>query len=96
LEEGVARTDLVEAALRGEDGDVPVVPRARAAAHHAGRRKMSPELGGVSEQGEDVWALERLQTPQLLLIPQEEESPAHLASTRTLTLRRPWPRPAQK
>lgn len=46
-----SRTDLVEAALGGEDGDVAVVARARAAAHLAGRRKISPELGVVSGEG---------------------------------------------
>ena len=44
---GEALTDLVQASLRGEDGDVAVIPRARAAAHVAGCRKISPELGVV-------------------------------------------------
>lgn len=45
------RTDLVKAALGGEDGDVAVVARARAAAHLGGRRKISPELGVLRREG---------------------------------------------
>jgi hypothetical protein len=40
-------TDLVQASLRGEDGDVAVIARACATAHLAGRRKITSELGAV-------------------------------------------------
>jgi len=77
---GEALTHLVQASLGGEDGDVAVVARARSAAHLAGRRKISPELGVVREQGLCVLCASGtsgtgIYTPPRLplLIPQEEE-----------------------
>jgi hypothetical protein len=91
---GEALTDLVQASLGGEDGDVAVVARARSAAHLAGRRKISPELGVVREQGLCVLCASatsgtRIYTPPRppLLIPQEEEKIARSGPTPTLSLR---------
>lgn len=91
---GEALTDLVQASLGGEDGDVAVVARARSAAHLAGRRKISPELGVVREQGLCVLCASRtsgtrIYTPPRLplLIPQEEEKIARSGPTPTTSLR---------
>lgn len=84
-----ARTDLVEAAFRGEDGNVAVVPRGRAAAHVAGRRKISKE--------EEVWCRRPLEGA--FVCATRLGSREQLTSARLILFRKKnpvWVRPKQK